>query len=140
MKKFLILLLAICLCLSMGISIIGCSNSNNDNGSNNNSNINNSFNWSNAGKGTGAYVPEPTKEYEINASSDYISVEVHEVTEEDFYSYVSRCELNGFNGNVGTATSPDIYFFAEHTAGYELKVYFYEDDAYFSIYAAPKSN
>ena len=144
MKRVLFLIVTICICLSMSLSMIGCGDSSEDNtpstNQGNNSDTPAGFNWKKAGKGTGTVVPEPTMEYEINASSSYISVEVHNATESDFYSYVNRCESSGFEGNVGTATIPDIYFMAEHSDGYKLEVFFYEDEGYFSIYAAPKSN
>lgn len=144
MKKISYLLVIICICLSISLSMVGCGNSSEDNTSSTNQSNNleapAGFNWKKAGKGTGAVVPEPTMEYEINASSSYISVEVHNATESDFYSYVNRCESSGFEGDIGTATSPDIYFMAEHSDGYTLEVFFYEDKGYFSIYAAPKSN
>ena len=101
---------------------------------------NDKFNWNSAGKGAGLLVPEPTKEYKIYASMDYISVRIYSVEESDFFEYINSCQSNGFVGNIGHATKPDIYFMADHSSGYKLEVFFYEAEGYISIYAAPKSN
>ncbi len=98
------------------------------------------FRWEKAGKGCGAYIPEPIWEYEINASSTYISAEVHNITESDFYSYANTCIDRGFDGEIGAATSPDLYLMAYNAERYYLEVMYYEDESYFSIYIRPPQN
>lgn len=150
MKKLLTFILITFICLTMTISFIGCKNpTNNEKSSDYNTppttseNSDDSNNpattiWEGFGNGVGAYIPEPYEEYEINASSSYISIEVHNITESDFYDYVERCMDRGFIGNVGTANIPDIYFMAVNSDGYVLEVFYYETDSYFSIYASKK--
>lgn len=95
--------------------------------------------WDSYGGGVGANVPEPYEDYEILATKDYLHVEVCNVTENDFYSYVSRCQEYGFIGEIGTAETPDIYFMAEHKDGIIMEVFFYEQDSYYYVYAIKKS-
>lgn len=130
MRKFLSIILVTFVSMLIIITQFGCINSNTNNDG--------STIWESFGNGVGAFVPEPYQEYEINASTSYISIEVHGITENDFYDYVNRCKNKGFVGNIGTATSPDIYFMAEHNDGYELEVFYYETNAYFYIYASKK--
>ena len=43
----------------------------------------------------------------------------------------------GFEGDIGTAESPDMYFNGSTSDGYRVKVFFYEDDQKINISAFP---
>lgn len=96
-----------------------------------------SFNWQSAGNGCGARIPEPSFEYDVKASSTYLCVEVYNTTEEDFYDYVDECRAYGFNGTVGSATSPDLYYMVYDVDEYYLEVFYYADEEYIYVYIRP---
>ncbi len=120
MKKFLSALLIFIVCLT-SISLLSACNK-----------------WNDYGNGVGEYIPEPNVEYELLASENYLCFEVHHINESDFYNYVNKCKAKGFEGILETATSPDIYFMAEHEDGLKLEVFFYEDESYYYVYASRK--
>lgn len=99
-----------------------------------------SFNWQLAGNGCGARIPEPSFEYDVKASSTYLCVEVYNTTEEDFYDYVNECRTYGFNGTVGSATSPDLYYMVYDADEYYLEVFYYADEEYIYVYIRPPYN
>lgn len=100
-------------------------------------NVLSSFNWQLAGNGCGARIPEPSFGYDVKASSTYLCVEVYNTTEEDFYDYVDECRAYGFNGTVGSATSPDLYYMVYDADEYYLEVFYYADDEYIYVYVRP---
>ena len=100
-------------------------------------NVLSSFNWQLAGNGCGARIPEPSFEYDVKASFTYLCVEVYNTTEEDFYDYVDECRTYGFNGTVGSATSPDLYYVVYDAEEYYLEVFYYADDEYIYVYIRP---
>ena len=100
-------------------------------------NVLSSFNWQLAGNGCGARIPEPSFEYDVKASSTYLCVEVHNTSEEDFYDYVNECRAYGFNGSVGSATTPDLYYMVYDAEEYYLEVFYYADDEYFYVFIRP---
>ncbi len=101
------------------------------------SSVKEEFCWEKAGKGSGAYIPEPTWEYVIKASSTYISAEVHNITESDFYAYANACIDLGFDGKIGSATTPDLYLMAYNAERYYIQLSYYKNENYFSIYISP---
>ena len=103
-------------------------------------NILSSFNWQSAGNGCGARIPEPSFEYDVKASSTYLCVEVYNTIEEDFYDYVDECRAYGFNGTIGSATSPDLYYMVYDADEYYLEVFYYADEEYIYVYIRPPYN
>lgn len=95
--------------------------------------------WYNAGKGCGKILPEPNEEYNLLQYSSFIAAELLNSTETNFHSYVERCKNAGFDGNIGTAESPDIYFNGKTSDGYSVQVFFYEAEQKINISAFPPS-
>ena len=97
-------------------------NDNNDNAA--------EFKWSNMV--LSEMLPAPESNYgELSINSeDYLSIDVLKTSENQYRSYVSACREKGFTVDVeeyGTT------FTAKNEAGYELTLYYFEDDEEMSI-------
>ena len=127
MKKLISLLLT----LLIFFSIVGCANENNSNDPTSNSQTNSSTKI----KLLGNIIPRPSIDYEvINSSDDSVYLEVKNATEEDFRQYVDSCRVYGFDGEIMSATMPDLYYREYNADNYFLEVRFMEDEQEFSIY------
>ena len=127
MKKLITLLLTLLLCFT----VVGCANENNSNDPSLNTQTNNSTKI----KLLGDIIPRPSIDYDvINSSDDSVYLEVKNATEEDFREYVDSCRSYGFDGEIMSATMPDLYYREYNTDDYFLEVRFMEDEQEFSIY------
>ena len=127
MKKLIPLLLTLLFCFT----IVGCANKNNSNDPSSNTETNNSTKI----KLLGDIIPRPSVDYNvINSSDDSVYLEVKNATEEDFREYVDSCRSYGFDGEIMSATMPDLYYREYNTDNYFLEVRFMEDEQEFSIY------
>ncbi len=93
--------------------------------------------WERAGKGTGQYLPEPDMDYDLRQWSEFIAAVIQNASEDDFREYVARCVDAGFDGTIGSATSPDFYFNGTHPDGYRVQVMYYADSMTCNISAFP---
>ena len=123
MKKFIYLLLT----LVFSLAIVGCSNSNKNNSS--------------ATNLLGNIIPRPSIDYDIiNSSNDSVYLEVKNATEEDFRNYIDSCRSYGFDGEIMSATMPDLYYREYNDDNYFLEVRFMEEEQEFSIYVSAPEN
>ncbi len=93
--------------------------------------------WKKAGKGVGALLPEPIKEYDLLQYSDFIVADVSNASYEDFNDYVEACIEAGFEGKIDSAESPDYYYKGKKSDGARVEVFLYESDGKISISAFP---
>ena len=127
MKKLITLLLT----LLLFFATVGCANENNSNDPSSNTQINNSTKI----KLLGNIIPRPSVDYDvINSSDDSVYLEVKNATEEDFREYIDSCRSYGFDGEIMSATMPDLYYREYNADNYFLEVRFMEDEQEFSIY------
>ena len=83
----------------------------------------------------GNIIPRPSMKYDVIISSDEsVSLEVNNATEDDFRAYVDTCRPYGFDGEIKSATSPDLYYSEYNEDEYFLQIFFYEEEQKFSVY------
>ena len=121
MKKVLSLTLVLLICFFM----TACSQGSNEEKSTPASTI----------KLLGEVIPKPSMDYDvINSSKESIYLTVSNASENDFRSYVDSCKTYGFDGEIKSATVPDLYFREYNSENYFLEIRFTEADQEFSIY------
>ena len=126
MKKLTIFLLALLLCFSA----VGCASTTDS--------------LTNVGASTsllGNKIPRPSMAYDvITSSKDSVYLEVKNATEQDFRQYVDSCRAYGFDGEIMSATVPDLYYREYNADNYFLEVRYMKAEQEFSVYiCAPKN-
>ena len=100
-------------------------------GGNNGSSVDISeFEWDNMA--LAEVLPEPASNLGSNLinTEDYLSVDVHEITKDAYKEYVDACREKGFTVEV---SEYDGYYDASNEAGFELMLYYFEDEQKMSI-------
>lgn len=88
------------------------------------------FNWNNIS--LGIMIPEPNSNLGKNLINDinYLSIDVVNISIDDFNEYVNECREKGFTNDV---SETDVYFNASNAEGYSLMLYYTESDEELSI-------
>lgn len=88
------------------------------------------FEWDNMA--LAEIIPEPESNLgsHLMNSEDYLSVDVHEVSKEAYKEYVNSCRERGFTVDM---SETDGYYSASNAEGYELMLYYFDDEQYMSI-------
>lgn len=88
------------------------------------------FEWNNMA--LAEIIPEPESNLgsHLMNSEDYLSVDVHEVSKEAYKEYVNSCREKGFTVDM---SETDGYYSASNADGYELMLYYFDDEQYMSI-------
>ena len=88
------------------------------------------FEWNNMA--LAEIIPEPESNLgsHLMNSEDYLSVDVHEVSKEAYKEYVNGCREKGFTVDM---SETDGYYSASNADGYELMLYYFDDEQYMSI-------
>ena len=100
-------------------------------GGNNNSSVDISeFEWNNMA--LAEIIPEPESNLgsHLMNSEDYLSVDVHEISKEAYKEYVNGCREKGFTVDM---SETDGYYSASNNEGYELMLYYFDDEQRMSI-------
>ena len=133
MKKTIFLILA----LLVATSFTACSSGNPNN--NSNPTPTHSSSSSSKIKLLGDIIPLPKMNYDvINASDEYVYLEVENASENDFRSYVESCKPYGFDGYILSATVPEFYFREYNSDGYFIEVRF--ENQGFSVFVEKREN
>lgn len=96
------------------------------------------FNWSNMTLGSMLPTPESTLGKNLINTEDYLSIDILDVSLEEYQEYVNGCREKGFTVEV---SEYDTYFDAKNADGYEIMLYYFESDEEMSIdLNAPSKN
>lgn len=92
---------------------------------------NSTFEWQS--NGLFVQIPEPATNngFIVSEYEKQIHIELYHITSEDFASYVKECREAGFTVNV---TKNDSVFYAHDDEGYNLNIFFDDDDDTMDIY------
>ncbi len=83
----------------------------------------------------GNIIPRPTLDYDvINSSYESVYLTVENASEDDFRAYVNSCRSYGFDGEIKSATVPDLYYREYNDENYFLEVRFMEEEQEFSVF------
>lgn len=88
------------------------------------------FEWDNMA--LAEIIPEPKSNLgsHLMNSEDYLSVDVYEVSKDGYKEYVNICREKGFTVDM---SETDGYYSASNAEGYELMLYYFDDEQYMSI-------
>lgn len=96
------------------------------------------FNWSNMTLGSMLPIPESNLGKNLINTEDYLSIDILDVTPEEYQEYVNGCREKGFTVEV---SEYDTYYDAQNADGYKLMLYYFESDEEMSIdLNAPSEN
>ena len=96
------------------------------------------FNWSNMTLGSMLPTPESTLGKNLINTEDYLSIDILDVSPEEYQEYVNACREKGFTVEV---SEYDTYYDAQNADGYKLMLYYFESDEELSIdLNAPNKN
>ena len=88
------------------------------------------FNWSDMTLGSMLPTPESNSGKNLINTEDYLSIDILDVSPEEYKEYVSGCREKGF---IVEVSEYDTYFDAKNADGYELMLYYFESDEEMSI-------
>lgn len=88
------------------------------------------FNWSNMSLGSMLPTPESTLGKNLINTEDYLSIDILDVTPEEYQEYVNGCREKGFTVEV---SEYDTYYDAQNADGYKLMLYYFESNEELSI-------
>ena len=96
------------------------------------------FNWSNMTLGSMLPTPESTLGKNLINTEDYLSIDILDVSPDEYQKYVNGCREKGFTVEV---SEYDTYYDAQNADGYKLMLYYFESDEEMSIdLNAPSEN
>lgn len=96
------------------------------------------FNWSNMTLGSMLPIPESNIGKNLINTENYLSIDILDVTPEEYQEYVNGCREKGFTVEV---SEYDTYYDAQNADGYKLMLYYFESDEEMSIdLNAPSEN
>lgn len=77
-------------------------------------------------------LPEPpsNKGSNLMNSDSYLSIDIHDVSKNEYKDYVNACREKGFTEDLSETSD---FYSATNKAGYKLMLYYYDDDKEMSI-------
>ena len=88
------------------------------------------FEWENMALAEMLPEPPSNKGSNLMNSDSYLSVDIHDVSKNEYKDYVNACREKGFTEDLGEASD---FYSAANKAGYKLMLYYYDDDKEMSI-------